>query len=36
MSVNGCTDTLALNVGGVIVGTVWLRARVSHTVGQVL
>jgi len=36
VSVNGCTDKLALNVESVIVGTVWLRARVSHIVFHVL
>jgi len=35
-SVNGCTVTLALNVEGVIFGTVWMRARVSHIEFHVL
>ena len=34
--VNGCTDILALNVESVIVGAVWLRARMSHRVLHVL
>ena len=36
VSVNGCTDKLALNVKSITVGIVWLRARVSHGVLHLL